>query len=140
MQKEFCPCCGQSVSKHKHSLSANMVKILKKAATRFPFVEFHLQKDIELTHSQYANFQKLRYWGLADKGDTSGHWRITSHGRGFLAGEISLPRWVKTFNNSVVEQSSEYVSVRDSGELPIRYKQRSEYAKDAEPMFEESLF
>jgi hypothetical protein len=50
-----------------HSLNARPLSCLVKA---IQFVhahdrnEFHLQRDLELSHSEYANFQKLRYWGL----------------------------------------------------------------------------
>lgn len=139
MNKEYCPHCGQSVSSHKHSLSNNMAGILKKAASIGPF-DFHLQKDLNLTKNEYANFQKLKYWGLVEKADVSGCWRITSHGFGFLKDEIMMPRWVRTFNNRVIEQSFDLVGIRDLQQEPFRYKRIEEYAADSRPVFEESLF
>lgn len=143
MEKQFCPHCGQAISAHKHGLSANMIRIMRKAAYA-DFVmgggEFHLQQDLNLTKNEYANFQKLKYWGLVFKGSKSGYWRISSHGKGFLANEIRMPKWVRTFNNRVVEQSDRLISVVDCGFTALRYKRREDYARDAVPALAESLF
>lgn len=139
MEKEYCQCCGQSISKHKHSLSKNMIRILHKAAT-CGISNFHLQQHINLTKNEYANFQKLKYWGLVVRSPhLSGYWQITKQGILFIKGETDLPKWVQTFNNKVVDTSKDLVSVHDLG-LFLRYKRREEYANDAEPAFERTLF
>ena len=53
-----------------------------------------------LTHSELANFQKLRYFGLVEKVGSSVY-GITGRGRGFLKGTEESPSWVKTVDNVV---------------------------------------
>lgn len=128
-KKTYCTHCGQPTSRNKHSIARMLSNILM--AVRHFQVPFHLQKDTSLTKNQYNNFQKLKYWGLVAKdGCPTGHWYITLCGKRFISGEITIPKWVKTFNNRVVEESKEYVSVHDCQKLSTTYKQAKEYIED----------
>lgn len=130
-EKTFCPTCGQPMDRYKHSISRMLSNIL--LTVRNFHVPFHLQKDAKLTKNQYNNFQKLHYWGLVSNDcEESGYWFITYHGRRFLNGEISIPKWVQTFNNSVVDESDELIHISKCIELSNSYKQKPEYIEDRE--------
>ena len=134
-KKCFCQSCGQSVMKHKHTLSRSLVIILLKASTRGSST-FHLQKDLNLTKNEYANFQKLRYWDLVTKDpERQGFWSITAMGRQFMAGAYRPAKSVWTFNNRVVGMEGT-VSIFDLNLEPVHYKQREDYIDDALPVFE----
>lgn len=134
--KHLCKECGQSVMRHKQSLSKSLVVILVKAYETFGQKSFHLQKDLPLTKNQYANFQKLKYWGLVQRDlSAPGYWLITEYGKEFLKGLSRVSRFAWTFNNHVVESSHEMVFIKDVlGSTPY-YKKREEYAGDAQPVF-----
>lgn len=126
--KECCPHCGQSVMKHTHSMSESMANTFLKVPM---FVKFHLQKDLTLTKNQYANFQKLKYWGLVEQvKDQSGWWRVTEYGRRFAFGEISISKSVITFNNRAVDTHGPFVFIY---QCTGTWKKREEYAKTATP-------
>ena len=86
-----------------HTLTPGLVSCLVKA---IQFVhahdrnEFHLQRDLDLSHTEYANFRKLRYWRLVAQVDGKrGYWLITKWGGQFLRGEIDMPVCVSTQDN-----------------------------------------
>ena len=114
---ELCPHCGASMKSFEHSLSSGIVSALVKAIQYVHKAgknEFHLQRDLtDLTKSEYANFQKLRFHALVAKVDEkAGYWLITKRGGQFLRGEISVPARVKTFRNKVIGHSPDTVSIR----------------------------
>lgn len=117
--KKVCANCGESMKAYWHSLTSGLVGDLIKA---IEFVRtnnkncFHLAKDLQLTKSQYNNFQKLRFHALVAKDKDhkeAGYWLITKRGGQFLRGEVEVPRRVQTFRNSVIEHSDELVSIRN---------------------------
>lgn len=84
--------------------------------------DLHIYQDLigenELSTAQQMNWTKLRFHGLVAKVKTEdgerkhGHWLLTSRGRRFLDGEISIHRRVQTLNNKVIERDLELVDVR----------------------------
>lgn len=135
MKKECCPQCGQSIMRHKHSMSRSLVHILIKAYQCEKYV-FHLQNDLNLSKSEYANFQKLKYWGLVKKDDDNlGYWEITSAGFDFLENKIPVFRFVWTYNNKVVDTSDDKVLLSDLKFEDFGFKKRNEYSDDAVPEF-----
>lgn len=116
--KEVCANCGESMMAYWHSLTSGLVGDLIKA---IEFVKknnknsFHLANDLQLSKSEYNNFQKLRFHALIAKDKNSedgGHWLITKRGGQFLRGEISVPKRVQTFRNEVIDHSEEVISFR----------------------------
>jgi hypothetical protein len=106
-----------------HHLTPGLVSCLVKA---IQFVrandrnEFHLQRDLNLTHSEFTNFQKLRHWALvAQVKDKRGYWLITNWGGQFLRGELDTPIWVNTQNNHRIEKATERVHISHfRGKIP----------------------
>ena len=115
-KKEFCPHCHQPVMKNKQMLTRALGDILLTAACKFRAGEpFHLQRDLNLTKSQYNNFQKLRYWGLVKKTfllgkRAGGFWELTGLTGAFIHGK-PLPRVKWTFNNEVVGAGEEMTTL-----------------------------
>lgn len=139
-KKQYCPHCHQPIMKHKHSFNMPLAFIIRRLAEKYKASEpFHLQKDIELSKNQYNNFQKLRYWDLVDKYFENGHrkggyWVLTQKVYMLLEGNI-IPRWVKTFNNKVVEKSAEMICLKDVigyYDIPEKWAKRAEIALGSE--------
>ena len=135
MKKERCSICGQVTMKHRHVFNAGLAQAFLKAADKFALGQsFHLQHDLELTKSEYANFQKLRYWGLIDKAYATGkrkggYWTLTQYAEKFIQGECAVVKWVYTFNNKAVDWSEEKVflkSVIGGFEIPQAWAKRAE--------------
>jgi len=119
-QPTNCSYCGASLKSYWHRLTPGLVSVLIEA---IKFVHehnknrFHLQRDLNLTKTQYNNAQKLRYHGLiahAEKDNPkSGFWLITARGGQFLRGEIVVPAAVRTFRNEVQEHSQVLVHINE---------------------------
>ena len=102
---------------HTHCLSNGLIGSLIKA---IQFVkannrnEFHLQRDLDLTHNEYANFQKLHYFALCvRKEGKSGYWLITKWGGAFLRNELAIPYKVETLDNIIQRKSMEMRMIKD---------------------------
>jgi hypothetical protein len=103
-KKECCNYCGSSLVARWEYITKGQLKLLIKlhqAVKTKKINSIHLQKDIELTKNEYANFQKLRYNGLAAHSQDTGCWLITRRGAAFLKQEIDLPKGVLIFHNRI---------------------------------------
>ena len=92
---------------------------------------FHLQKDLTLTHSEFTNFQKLRFHALVAKTDDEGYWLITARGGQFLRGEVPVSKTVSTFRNKVVGHSPELIWVHAFREAVRWFEKRQDFAGPA---------
>lgn len=117
-----CEHCGAQMKIWKHRLTPGLAKLLVKmivAVKDSGKNDVHIQKAIDLTRSQDANFQKLRYFGLVakvkgpDGKHIRGHWLITWLGAKFLRGDAEVPAWVKSWRNHIYERSETLVTFRD---------------------------
>ena len=111
---------------HRHSFNGPLAGILLKVAVKFSVGQpFHLQRDLDLCKSEYCNFQKLRYWGLVDKYCESGrrkggYWCLDPYVEVVLYNEVTLAKWVETFNNEVIQRSAKKILFKDAmGEFEI---------------------
>lgn len=106
---------------HQHNLTPGLVRILRKIKEQVKKTnknKIHLQNDLFLSHSEFANLQKLKYFGLLEKYwlkglRHKGYWKITKVGGEFLRNERSVPKMVKTLDNQVVECSDELVKINE---------------------------
>jgi hypothetical protein len=135
---ERCPHCGANMKIWEHKLSPGLVSCLIeaiKAVHRLGKNEFHLQQDLSLSKTQYANFQTLRFHALIAKVEGKpGYWLITARGGQFLRGETAVPQKVKTFRNKVLDHSREIIHISQlKGKVPEFEKEYAyEYQKMAE--------
>jgi len=123
----------------EHTLTSGLVRTLAKfaeAVYRQGDNSVHLTKDmpaefgLRLTHTEHANFQKLRYWGLVHKPNKERHgkhvahdgiWLLTHLGSMFLNGTRSVPKKVYTSENKLEKdrESAERVSIKEfRGKIP----------------------
>lgn len=139
MSASVCEKCGAKTVEYRHNLSDFLVTALARLdeAGGGPLNIM----DLDLTRNQWDNFQKLRYFDLveqvsADDGRRkAGYWRITEHGRRFIRGEDRSPLWVWTYRGEKVRYDGPPMSVGQVSSA--RYKQRWEWADEAEPHEEE---
>lgn len=115
--KEYCSNCNASMKMFWQMLSPGLVGCLIKAIEFVNYNnknEFNLQKDLDLSKTEYNNFQKLRFHGLiAHSGDKLGYWLITKRGGAFLRNEVAIPAGVQTFRNTVMGHTEEMVRITD---------------------------
>lgn len=120
MNEELCTHCGASLKKYWHRLTPGLVKTLAIIySTVCSKSENKISKDeLDLTHSEYGNLQKLRFHALIAKYKKDGVWRrgdwlITKRGADFLKGYCEIPYRVQTFRNKVVAHDAKKVGISD---------------------------
>lgn len=104
-----CRCCGASLVMPVHSLTRGLVGILQACAyvAREQGTYEIDPADVNLTHAQLCNLQRLRYFGLMvmtvkDGKRVPRHWTITRKGWQFLAGDIQVFKQMRSFRNRIV--------------------------------------
>lgn len=114
----ICPTCGTKIVEYKHSINKTLVSCL----ARLNMMGGRARLDkMQLDNTQFANFQKLRYFGLAIPSNENNEWQITNHGVWFLQGRIQVSRFVFTKNAMVTRKSNELVFITDVKDC-IQYK------------------
>lgn len=133
-----CPTCHAQMKVWQHRLTPGLVKLLIKfvAGVRASGKnDVHIQKELDLTRSEDANFQKLRYFGLVAKVmvggvHQKGHWLITRRGGQFLRGMEGVPVWVKTWRNHIEERSNDLVTISKFFKDPFIEGNREYFQQD----------
>jgi len=132
MSESICECCGASLKRHKHSLSALLIKALYALYEKGEPCQV---KALGFSHSMINNFQKLQYWQFIERASTESadsKWVVTERGVNFLWRELDVPRFVWTFRNAIDELSDEMVTraevVADADSW--KWKTREEYQAD----------
>lgn len=104
-----CPCCGRAVKCYARSIGATMVKTLRYLANR--------QNGVALAPEITSAIKKgggphamLALWGLTED-IGSGAWKITEKGQNFLAGNITVPKYLYIYDDTVLGVSKEQVNV-----------------------------
>ena len=114
----ICPTCGSKIVEYKHSINKTLVSCLH----RLNALGGRARLDkMQLDNTQFANFQKLRYFGLAIPTNENNEWQITNHGIWFLQGRIQVSRFVMTKNATVIRKSTELVFIGEVKDC-IQYK------------------
>ncbi len=125
-QQHLCTACGHQSSIYTQRLTPGCIESLiklRRAIQHHQRNSIHLYKDMdgtpfELTTSQQMNWTKLRFHGLVAKVKVDGHvqrgyWLLTTRGRQFLDGGVTVPRSVRTLNNRVIDHDELHVGVTD---------------------------
>jgi len=106
---KYCRCCGASLVMRVHTLNRGLGSVLlacaKVAREKGGYIVD--TRDVNLTYTQLANLQKLRYFGLMvmhteDGKHVARHWVITTRGWQFLAGEARVYKQMRSFRNRIV--------------------------------------
>lgn len=106
----ICQCCGGKVTRHKHCINKTLISALWKLKQHNKSAWLD---ELNLTNSEHANFQKLRYFKLTVKTDDSHRWVMTDFGAGFLEGTVKCNYAVFTEKGRVVDYSLETILVGD---------------------------
>jgi hypothetical protein len=115
---------------YRHGLSRPLVDAMAKLYARHGRGAVNL-KILDLTRNQWDNFQKLRYWGLVEKGKHAGEWRVTELGEVFLIRGAKVRRSVWTYRGVRQRFDGDLVTVHS--ELGRRLGMRADYAETAQP-------
>jgi hypothetical protein len=123
-----------------HTFNRALANILLKTAEHFsPYEPFRLREF--LTHNEINNFQKLAYFGLAQKycntkGEhVAGKWNLTGRAMRLILGSEKVESWVETFMNKVQLTSTEMMGIADtigSYMIPQEYAKAQRVAFPAE--------
>ena len=126
--EKICPCCGAKMKLHWHRLNKGLVNVLIKFRKQvIAKGQNQVQiSELNLTTTDFCNFQKLRYHAMIAKCKDAngkrmgGYWLLTKRGNEFCKGLIEVPEKVGTFRNKIRKKSSEFVSIGKvlKGELP----------------------
>lgn len=129
-QIRICPACNQKIVQYKHCLNKTLINNLSKL--------YHSGgksrlDGMNLSHSEFTNFQKLRYFGLAYNNRDTNEWILTGKGKAFLGGKETASKFVITENANVVEFSEEKVFISQIKDC-VQYKiDWQEQAAEKEP-------
>lgn len=107
---EYCPCCGRKIVEYKHKLNKVLIKGLRslKDAGGCERID-----NLNLSSSEFNNFQKLGYFGLAVRSGINSKWQITTKGVKFLGGVGRCEDYVITLNGRVIAKSGNEVLISD---------------------------
>lgn len=97
--KDLCYHCGASMMKNHYSFN----RVILRALVKLFRSQGIKSKDLNLTKSEYANFTKLKHWGLIWKQE-DGLWFCTKKAEDFLSGKIKIPKEIYYFRNKVIEE------------------------------------
>jgi len=123
MEPKKCEHCREGeyivrVKKYWHRITPGLIRTLAKVYGKVNEKNENIvfMNELDLDHSEYGNFQKLRFHALIAKLRKSGEvihraWVITHRGAQFLRGEISIPKRVQTLMNKVVAHDTEMIDI-----------------------------
>lgn len=114
----ICPSCGRQSTEYKHSINKTLVSGLARLNAMGGCARLD---QMGLDNTQFANFQKLRYFNLAVPTHDSNKWQITNTGLWFLQGRIQIPRFVITRNANTIRESHELIFVNEIKDC-VQYK------------------
>ena len=106
----ICPTCGHKTAEYRHGLTRMLVECL-----------WHLHQaggrsrldKMGLGNTQFTNFQKLRYFGLAMPTAQNREWILTAAGEEFLQGRRRMPQAVFTRDAVVRRKADEQVFIHE---------------------------
>ena len=118
-EKAKCPHCSAPMEGRWERLTPGLVKTLVKFKQAVIYAgqnSLSPNNMPNLSHSEKANFQKLRFHALVAKVKVEGRhaeglWLLTHRGSQFLLGNLAVPRRVFVFRNEVKEHDQDVVTV-----------------------------
>lgn len=127
-----CPLCSQYAKKYNRKITGAMARVL---------VEMYLRAGAEwVSVPQICNDLNIgsrgdqsasRRWGLIeqrpgvrdDGAKSAGWWRLTSLGVSFVRGDITLPKYVEVYDNTVLGFHGEQVSIAEALGTKFNYRE-----------------
>jgi len=120
---------------YKHSLSPVMVRGLFKL---YRVGGCSKLLDVDLSKSEFTNFQKLRYFGLAVKQENH-EWIVTDKGVEFLEGIRSCEKFVYTRGGKVLRSDEKTIflnEVKKIGDILEFYREQARSKMNQPTLFE----
>lgn len=120
-EKIECPCCGRHSQMYRrtihHTIAEKLIDLYKMGG-EFDYV--HTSRLVRRTESGIGDFSKAKYWKLIQEAETtderkrtSGLWKLTDKGVGFVMDVLTIPRTVLIFDDRVFGFSEDHVGIRD---------------------------
>lgn len=128
----MCECCGAKIIEYEFRFNAGLRSCLRKLAE---WGDRPVKvKELGLTTSEWTNFAKLRYWGLAENemGKDSRHkggvWGITALGLDFVHGRCHIFDTAVVCRNVVKERKGTRIMFDGSAaKIKPEYDHRGDY-------------
>jgi len=129
-----CPCCRQFVKIYKRKLNTIMAQTLIRLYWLDKNKEgyYHCKQIVEgISDTGTNDFSKLIYWGLVEekkkevtqtKTRTSGYWKITDKGKGFVLNQFKLPSYTYVYNGKSYGFSEQMSDIEDCLGVKFNYK------------------
>jgi hypothetical protein len=120
-----CPACGRKTTEYTHGINKTLVSCLRALHNAGGSARLDA---LGLDNSQFTNFQKLRYFGLAVSIGAYSEWQITRAGVSFLQGRLAIPRFIITRNSRPVCKSDALVfigEVKDCIQYKIQWQEQA---------------
>jgi len=114
---DICQCCGRFAKLYHRKITSAMAyglilmyneskRLIEGDNSDYIHVE-NFFKPLNIAASIRADIPKLRFWGLIepaklgskDGNPHSGYYRLTPFGRNFVMGGVSVPKYLKIYNN-----------------------------------------
>lgn len=121
----ICPTCGHKIVDYKHSMTKVLVSCLRKLYNAGGKSK---KGPMNLTTTQFGNFQKLRYFGLAELNPKTQEWMLMPSGLAFLRGKIRVPRYIITRSGKVIGISPESIDitqVKDAVQYRVEWQEQA---------------
>lgn len=112
---------------YRHRLNKNLIDALFKLYSCKDYCGV-ISKILD--HNQIANFQKLKYWGLIEKTQVSGEWKLTYLGVEFIHGNKTMPEFVFSYRGEILATTIEDPQPKQvtfSSYLPYSYDKQPDY-------------
>lgn len=115
-----CPCCNQYAKVYRRQINSGMARSLIAMYLHGPQGQWvHLPTQVGARSREEG---KLRYWGLVEEqvevqrqdGGRAGYWRLTDAGRAWVTGQITVPKFVAVYNNTVLRSYGDPINVSDA--------------------------
>lgn len=112
-----CPCCTQFAKVYKRSINSTMARCLITIWRAAPFDFVHVPSLPGDTHE----VSQLAWWGLVEEelkvrldGGRAGWWRITEHGKRWLHGSATVPRYARIYDHRLLNLVGDPITAEDA--------------------------
>lgn len=116
-----CPLCGHLHKKWNRRLHSGMALAMLRIAQYFRYnpnaKSCHIEgflKRTNLSAGARGDAAKLRFWGLIEKADKKGHYKITEDGKKFALRQFKVKSHCWVFHNKPYGLNGEFISISDA--------------------------
>ena len=124
--KQKCPCCQRPVKAYGYVITDKLVNLayeITNWCSASSKLTFSPEEVFIGDYKALTQFQKLKMFGIIERTNHSGWWKLTKKGYKFLRGDIKLPRKVWVFADKVILKDDIFVSIN---QIEKCWKERSQ--------------